>query len=426
MMTLLTPPPSVLSSSQRRCHLLLMLYLPEQSVTPEVISSLNGVDQRQTLQDIADTGHEIQSYHRLSLTQQQDGSYRIEGTILDRRLCLLHWLRRSLRLCPQFVQHHFGPALKSQLNQLGLIKALYDETNLRALVNLCGRRLKRQYDSRDSQFLTLFLQYCLHQHHSGNAPVLTPQQREWSQLRPEFAVAQEIARHWKRRVMQPANVDEQHFLALLFQLLRIPDPINDEHEQDARLHNEIARMIERFRRQAGLSFSDEQGLSDQLYIHLAQALNRCHFNIGIDHSLPEEITRLYPRLMRTSREVLADFEQHYGIQLSDAEAGLVAVIFGAWLMQESDIQEKQVLLLTADDRELEQNIEQQLRELTLLPLNIKHLAVQQFQSQGAPREVVLVITPYATSLPLFSPPLIHATLPLGDNQQQRIKALLEA
>ncbi|SQC91578.1 stationary phase inducible protein CsiE [Cedecea neteri] len=86
-----------------------MLYLPEQIVTPEVVSSLNGVDQRQTLQDIADTGHEIQSYHRLSLTQQQDGSYRIEGTVLDRRLCLLHWLRRSLRLCPQFVQHHFSP-----------------------------------------------------------------------------------------------------------------------------------------------------------------------------------------------------------------------------------------------------------------------------------------------------------------------------
>lgn len=426
MMTLLTPPPSVLSSSQRRCHLLLMLYLPEQDVTPEAIASINGVDQTQTLQDIADTGLEIQSYHRLSLAQQQDGSYRIEGTALNRRLCLLHWLRRSLRLCPQFVLHHFSPALKTQLKELGIIKALYDETNLRALVNLCARRLQRQYDSRDSQFLTLFLQYCLYQHHSGSSPQLSVRQREWSQLRPEFSVAREIARHWQRRVMQPADQDEQHFLALLFQLLRIPDPLNDQHPQDTRLRGEISLMIERFHRLAGLSFSDEQGLSDQLYIHLAQALNRCQFDIGIDHSLPEEITRLYPRLMRTSREALAGLEQHYEIRFSDAEAGLVAVIFGAWLMQESDIQEKQVLLLTGDDKALEQQIEQQLRELTLLPLNIKHLAVQEFQSRGAPREVVLVITPYATSLPLFSPPLIHATLPLGEHQQLRIKQLLEA
>lgn len=424
-MTLLTPPPSVLSSSQRRCHLLLMLYLPQQIVTSELISDLNDVSQMQTLQDIADTDHEIQNYHRLTLTQQQDGSYQIEGTVLDRRLCLLHWLRRSLRLCPQFVQHHFSPAMKAQLTQLGLIKALYDDTNLRALINLCGHRLNRPFDSRDSQLLMLFLQYCLHQHHSGATPVLTLKQRQWSQLWPEFVVAQEITRHWKRRVMLPSDIDEQHFLAMLFQLLRIPDPIKDKHQQDARLHNEIAGLIERFRRQAGLAFSDAQGLSHQLYVHLAQALNRCYLGISIDPGLPEEITRLYPGLMRTSREVLRDFEQHYGIQFSDAEMSLVAVIFGAWLMPERDTQEKQVLLLTADDRELERSIEQQLRELTLLPLNITHLAVQQFQCQGAPRDVVLVITPYATSLPLFSPPLIHATQPLGEHQQQRIKALLE-
>jgi len=36
-----------------------------------------------------------------------------------------------------------------------------------------------------------------------------------------------------------------------------------------------------------------------------------------------------------------------------------------------------------------------------------------------------LVTPYAISLPLFSPPLIHAELPLSDHQQQRILQLLE-
>ncbi|MCT4707188.1 stationary phase inducible protein CsiE [Enterobacteriaceae bacterium H16N7] len=425
MMTLLSPPPSVLSSPQRRCHLLLMLYLPGLTVTPEILGRINGVDSHKALQDIADTGDEIQRYHRLAMITEPDGSYRIEGTALDRRLCLLHWLRRGLRLCPLFVQQHFAPTLKEQLRRQGIAKALYDETNLQALVSLCARRLQRQFDSRDMQFLSLYLQYCLHQHQLGVTPEFNDRQREWTRARPEFLAAQDIARHWTRRVRLPAHEDEQLFLALLFQMLRMPDPIRDDHEQDVRLRTSISRTIGRFRDLAGMSFSDEQGLSDQLYIHLAQALDRSLFAIGIDNSLPEEITRLYPKLMRTTREAFNQFEADYGVRFSDEEMGLVAVIFGAWLMQENDLQEKQVLLLTGNNLELEQQIEQQLRELTLLPLNIKHLTVHGFQKEGAPKEVVLVITPYSTSLPLYSPPLLHATLPLVDHMQQRIREILE-
>lgn len=425
MMTLLSPPPSVLSSPQRRCHLLLLLYLPGQTVTPEILARLNGVDNTKALQDIADTSDEIQRYHQLRLITQQDGSYRIEGSALNRRLCLLHWLRRALRLSPYFVQQHFTPALKTQLKQQGILTALYDEKNLQALISLCSRRLQRKFDSRDVQFITLFLQYCLHQHHAGFTPEFTEQQRAWTKMRPEFLAALEIARHWKRRVLQSANENEQLFLALLFLMLRMPDPIRDNHQQDSRLRTAISGMIARFREQAGLAFSDEQGLSDQLYIHLAQALDRCQFCIGIDNSLPEEITRLYPRLMRTTRAVFNDFESHYEMRFSDEEVGLVAVIFGAWLMQENDLHEKQVLLLTGNNLELEQKIEQQLRELTLLPLNIKYLTIHSYQKEGAPKEVALVITPYSTTLPLYSPPLIHVTLPLGDHQQQQIRKIIE-
>lgn len=92
-------------------------------------------------------------------------------------------------------------------------------------------------------------------------------------------------------------------------------------------------MIHRFQDLAGRPFSDEQGLSDQLYIHLSQALNRSVFAIGIDNALPEEIERLYPRLMRTTQEALRDFETAYHIQFNQEEVSLIAVIFGAWLMQ---------------------------------------------------------------------------------------------
>ncbi|MCE6963433.1 stationary phase inducible protein CsiE [Leclercia pneumoniae] len=424
MMTTLEMP-SVLSSSQRRCQVLLMLYLPDFIATEQRIGEINGVDHSIARQDIAETRDEIQRYHRLNIATHHDGSYRIEGTTLDQRLCLLHWLRRALRLCPHFVAQQFTPSLKTALKQHGIARTLYDDTNLRALINFCSRRLQRQFECRDVQFLQLYLQYCLIQHHLGQTPQFSEIQRSWTQQRGEYLMAQEIVRHWQRRVLPLPHEDEQPFLTLLFMMLRTPDPLRDMQNQDEQLRQAIGRMITRFHCQTGMRFSDEQGLTDQLYIHLAQALNRSLFGIGIDNSLAEEIQRLYPRLMRTTRDALLELESAFSLSFSEEEASLVAVIFGAWLMQENDLHEKQVVLLTGADKASEEAIEQQLRELTLLPLNIRYVPLQAFQKEGAPREAALVVTPYATALPLFSPPLIHAVETLNAQQQEHIRVMLE-
>ncbi|PSS48011.1 MULTISPECIES: stationary phase inducible protein CsiE [Leclercia] len=425
MMTTLEMP-SALSSSQRRCQVLLMLYVPGFRANLQRIGEINGVDDALCRQDIDEMRMEIQRYHQLDIATQHDGCYLLEGSHLNQRLCLLHWLRRALRLCPHFVAQQFTPSLKIALKQLGIARTLYDDTNLRALINFCSRRLQRQFESRDTQFLQLYLQYCLLQHHLGQSPEFSVIQRNWTQSRNEYLMAQEIVRHWQRRVALVPHADEQPFLALLFMMLRTPDPLRDAHQEDDRLRRTITRMIARFHGQTGMQFSDEKGLTDQLYVHISQALDRSLFGIGIDNSLPEEIHRLYPRLMRTTREVLFELESEFGLRFSEEESSLVAVIFGAWLMQESDLHEKQVVLLTGEDKACEELIEQQLRELTLLPLNIRYVTLQAFQKEGAPREAALVVTPYTTALPLFSPPLIHAIEALNAQQQEHIRAMLES
>lgn len=424
-MTTYFPPPSELSSPQRRCHLLLLFYLPGVTVTPEFAGQINGVDDTVAREDIAAMHQEIVRYHRLLITTERDGSYRMEGGALDRRLCLLHWLRRALRLCPWFIENYFIPGFKRALRNYGVAKALYDDTNLHALVNLCARRLQRSFDERDIRLVSLFLQYCLIQHQQGATPQFSQSQREWITPRSECQLAKEIIRHWRRRVSVPPHDDELLFLSTLFMLLRIPDPEHDAQRYDLRLHAAIDEMINRFRLLSGMRFSHEEGLRHQLYIHLSQALNRCLFGIGIDNILPEEINRLYPRLMRTTRGAFSHIEQNYGLHFSNDEVGLVAVIFGAWLMQDNDLQEKQVLLLTGNDSALEQDIERQIRELTLLPLNIKYQTLHAFQTSGAPKSVALIITPYPTTLPLYSPPLIHVIPPLPERQQLKIKEILE-
>lgn len=418
-----SPEPGALSSPQRHCHLLLLLYLPELPVSVDVVCQINRVDRSVTRQDIAEVEAEIQRYHRLALRQDAAGIWRINGAELDQRMCLLHWLRRALRLTPDFVQQHFAPHIKRQLKEKQIEKALYDERNLLALAQHCAQRLAREFSERDRQFLQLFMQHSLCRQTSAS---FSEAQQAWLAGRVEHQVAKEVVRHWQKRGKAAPDSSESWLIALLFSRMHAPVARDARHDYEHQLLQAIHRLIERFQAISGMRFSDEKGLADQLYTHLAQAIERSLFGVGIDSSLTEEVSHLYPKLLRTTQAAVAEFEQQYSLSFSLEEMGLIAILFGAWLMQESALQEKQVLLLTGKDRELEREVERQLRELTLLPLNIKYLDVVEFQRSSAPKGIALVITPYATPLPLYSPPLIHAELPLQPHQQQRIRLLLES
>ena len=105
---------------QRRYrHVEVSLFTPKVALVPRTF-----FDESTARQDIAETAREIQRYHRLTLSSQVDGSYRIEGAVIDQRLCLLHGLRRALRLCPHFIAHHFTPALKTQLKLQGIARKI--------------------------------------------------------------------------------------------------------------------------------------------------------------------------------------------------------------------------------------------------------------------------------------------------------------
>lgn len=119
-------------------------------------------------------------------------------------------------------------------------------------------------------------------------------------------------------------------------------------------------------------------------------------------------------------------EAEYRIRFSREEMRLIAVIFGAWLMQETDLQEKQGVILSQSAGEQERKLELQIRELTLLMLIIKFQSVTEIQARGAPKNTVLVITPFQMQLPLYSPPLLQVRIPLPQAQRQRIRDLLES
>ncbi len=415
------PPP--FTSLQRWCHTVLLFCLPGLRVTTDLLSELNSVSQQCVRSDISCLAEEIAYYYQLKFTEDRTGIWRLEGKELNRRLCLLQWLRRSLHSSPDFVQYYFEPALRQKLSEQDCEKALYDQHNLKTLIHYCGQQFYRQFSHHDVQLLQLCLQYCLC---NTRQVRFTRCQLSWLKNKREWLIADQIWHYWQKYHHFSATRNEKPFLALLFSLIHSPTIEQITHDNERRLYSAVKSLTRHYQRVSDISLNNAERLQEQLYTHLAQALDRVLFAIKIDDSLTAEMTTLYPRLLRTTREVLAPFEADFTICFPEEEIGLIAIIFGAWLLHENAMQEKQVLLLTGDNSSAEKELEQQIRELTLLPLNIKYLDVYAWQRDGTPKEISLVISPYATALPLYSPPFIHAELPLTEQQKQAIKTLLES
>ncbi|CAI1910551.1 stationary phase inducible protein CsiE [Serratia plymuthica] len=419
-MSLDTAPVPELSGQQRRCHLLLMLYAPVPAVQLETISQINGVDHPTARQDIAEVASEIQRFHHLELVGNSDEGYRLKGSALNQRLCLLHWLRRALRCSPEFIDQHFAPWLHQAL----AVNA-DPSPQLESYISSCEPLLNRPLDQRDRQFLQYYLCYCAWETQRQRHPLFTATQRAWLHQKPEHQAASLLHQSLNQLFALQPETSESDFLVLMFTMLKNHSYHSNDSEEDLRLMRAIENMVERFQQISGMTFSSKEDLTSQLFAHLAPAVERCRFDIGIDNMLLEEVLRMYPRLMRTTKEALAPLEQEYEIRFSSEEAGLVAISFGAWLMQGNALQEKQVLLLTLDNPQLEEEVEYQIRELTLLPLNIKYLPLRDYLRSGAPQGITLVISPYAAVHSEPQPPLIYTELPLERQQRKAIRALLE-
>lgn len=425
-MSLDTSPVPELSAQQRRCNLLLMLYAPSAAMQLENISIINGVDLATTQEDLAQLSTEIQRLHRLEITVTEKQIYQLQGNLLDQRICLLNGLRRAIRTCPDFVNQHFTPLLAQALSDTADFDSQHFHSQFPPLLERISQLLAREFSARDEQFLHLYLQFCLWQDISPTALSFNDAQRQWLRDKPEFSAAELIVS--KLQTFCASNIAEceRDFITLLLTLIKNYSYESSGAPEDEKLMQQIEELVANFQDVSGMKFSSYEGLISQLFAHLAPALERCRFDIAVDSQMQDEVNRMYPRLMRTTHDALRDLKQTYEIEFSPEEIGLVAVIFGAWLMQGNAIQEKQILLLTDNNPSLEEAVEHQIREATLIPLNIKYQTLEDFHQHGAPSGVTMIFTPYATLTIDADPLILYAQLPLSKEERKRIRSLLEA
>ncbi len=243
--------------------------------------------------------------------------------------------------------------------------------------------------------------------------------------KPALTAADSLFDSFNPLLGNPLDKIERDVLILMLTMIKAHRYHSTQSAEDSRLITATNQLVMRFQQLSGMTLGSNEMLMNQLFAHLAPAIERCYFNIGIDNSSLEEVNRQYPRLLRTTQQALVVFEQEYQIQFSADEVALIAISFGAWLMQENALQEKQILLLTRNNSELEQQVEQQIRELTLLPLHIKYLPHDVYLQSGAPSGTAVVLTPYTVRQPESTPPLIQVLLPITEQQNKQLRRLLD-
>ncbi|QUJ07390.1 hypothetical protein KCP70_04290 [Salmonella enterica subsp. enterica] len=95
------------------------------------------------------------------------------------------------------------------------------------------------------------------------------------------------------------------FMALLFSMIRLPDPIATRHQRAQQLRLEVARLESALSSSGNVRFMTNKGLNILAVCpSLARALNRSLFTIGIDNNASGRVQPSFIRVCSAPREAL--------------------------------------------------------------------------------------------------------------------------
>lgn len=419
-------PPPALSRSQRQSYMTLLLVIAEQSLDAFQlqIPDMPALPP-ETAQDITLLTEILRNNYQLQLVTLPGESYRLTGSELQKRICLFSHFRRLLRQAPSLAENIALKVEQRMQNQKpGPVR--FDESTLTQLIpaslppGICGH-----LNASSVVLLQLVLNYSFS---SAERVRFNRQQREWLGAKEWLPMAKNIAAYCQNQGMPSSEIpeDEVLFLTLLLTLLDTPSGNLQHGHLQTQLMAATGQLISRFGRLSSIDMSGNLTLQQRLYCHLSLAIERHYFSIGIDNSVSNELIEMYPGMFRLTSQALSVFEQQYQLTFSRQETMLIALLLVSGAMETTGYEERQIIVLTNDNPELEQEVERILRESVLLPVTVHRQSLSSFRQYGAPRGVALVISPYIVQLPLFSPPLIHTELPMTEHQQECIRKILSA
>lgn len=410
-----------LSAEERRDNLLLHLACRAQPAFTHHLSELNRVSRNTTLDDLNLLKTWLQP-QQLILTVDKKQGYRIDGSDLALRLAVKQVLQHALKYSDTQAEARIAQILLHHLQDLGIRESDVQKT-VDDLLRQTEQQLNWTFTDKDRRALHYMSLFGVLDTLKGNYPEFTAVQTHFLRQQAECEVASGLNAALARELSMPELSGNTLFFSLL---LSASKKLTPHQWEDERLMASVQQLIAQFQALSGVYLQDLEQLESRLFSHLGPAILRCLFGMRSENVLREEILQRYPLIFRLCRQIIVSLEQEYQISFCDNELSYIVISFAAWLDRRPETGEQHLLLVTEGGLSSTAILENQLRNLTVLPLNIERLSASQLQVQGVAKHIRLVVSTIALNTPIPAHVgFIQTQHMLSESEKQQLRLMLE-
>ncbi|MEZ2603966.1 BglG family transcription antiterminator [Kluyvera intermedia] len=414
-----------LSAEERRDNLLLHLCFCPESTFIHHFSELNRVSRNTSLKDISLLKQYLQC-QQLTLVVEKKRGYRIEGSCVARRLVVQRLLQHTLKYSDRQAESRIAQLFYQQQVAAGLDPVRIQQ-KLGELFQQTELQLNCTFSDKDRRVLYYMVLFSLLDTYKGHYPQFTSAQARF--LRKQTAwceIAASLNTSLSRELGFPDISGNTLFFSLLLSASKKVASCQWGECEDSRLSAAIKQLIVQFQMLSGIYLSDVEQLEARLFSHLGPAIFRCLFDLSSENVLKEEIQIHYPLIFRFCREIIASLEQEFQIAFCDDELSYIVMNFATWLDRRPETAEQHVLLVTEGGVSSTAILENQLRNLTVLPLFIEQVSASQLQQQGIGPHIRLVVSTVRLCCPVPSHVgFVQTQHILTGSEKQQLRLLLE-
>lgn len=413
-----------LSADERRDNLLLHLACRTQPAFTQQLSELNHVSRNTTLDDLGVLKQHLQ-LQRLALSVDKKTGYHIAGGDLSLRLTVLKMLQHALKYADHQAENRITQTLFSHLRAVGL--------DVRRVQNSIDKELRQvekhiggTFSDKDKRLLHYMVMFSVVDTLKGHIPQFTPGQTHFLREQATCNVAASLNASLAQTLEIPEISGNTLFFSLLFSASKKVTPPQITVEEDVRLMATVQHLIQQFQALSGVYLQDVEQLESRLFSHLGPAIHRCLFGMRSENALREEILLRYPLLFRLCRQIIVSVEEDYQVTFCDDELSYIVISFAAWMDRRPETAEQHILLVTEGGLSSTAILENQLRNLTVLPVQVERVSASQVLQHGVGSHIRLVVSTTALNCPI--PPnigFIQTQHMLSESEKQQLRLMLE-
>ncbi|QMR43141.1 PRD domain-containing protein [Klebsiella aerogenes] len=413
-----------LSMEERRVNLLLHLACRIQPAFTRQLSEFNRVSRNTTLDDLALLKPYLKQ-QQLTLSVDKKRGYHLEGSCLALRLAIQKTLQHALKYSDHQAEARIAQILLGQLAASGLDKQQIRQV-VEAQLKQTELQLHRSFTDKDRRALHYMLLFTLLDTLNGYTPEFSAVQIHYLREQEECVAAASLNASLAHELGLPDISGNTLFISLLLSASKKITPLAGEHYGNDRLMTAVRHLIEQFQALSGVYLQEAGQLESRLFSHLGPAIHRCLFGMRSENVLREEILQRYPLIFRLCRQIIVTLEQEYQVTFCDDELSYIVISFAAWLDRRPETGDQHLLLVTEGGLSSTAILENQLRNLTVLPLHIERVSASQIQEQGIAGHIRLVVSTVALSCTIPAHVgFIQTQHMLNDSEKQQLRLILE-